>query len=95
VGTEQFGINLVANTNPTTFGANPVQQPDSTFSYGAAATGYNTANLFKYVKGDVVASSSKSSGTTVYTISYLYNISPVTDAGEYRFSHVLVATATF
>lgn len=94
-GTEQFGINLVANTSPTSFGSNPIQVPDSTFSFGAAATGYNTANLFKYVKGDTVAQSTKSSGETDYTISYLFNISNVTAAGQYTFNHVLVATSTF
>ena len=94
-GTEQFGINLVANTSPTTFGADPIQVPDSTFSYGSAASGYNTANLFKYVKGDTVAQSTQSSGETDYTVSYLFNISNVTDAGEYTFNHVLVATSTY
>lgn len=94
-GTEQFGINLVANTSPSTFGANPVQVPDSTFSFGAAATGYNTPNLYKYVKGDTVARSTKSSGETDYTISYLFNISNNTSAGTYTFHHVLVATSTF
>ena len=94
-GTEQFGINLVANTSPTTFGANPGQVPDSTFGFGTAATGYNTPNLFKYVKGDTVAQSLKSSGETDYTISYLFNISNVTAAGQYTFNHVLVATSTF
>ena len=80
-GTEQFGINLVKNdpatpgcTTPTTFGANPVQVPDGTFSYGTVASGYNTCGLFKYVKGDTIARSTKSSGETDYTISYLYNI---------------------
>jgi hypothetical protein len=95
-GTEQFGINLVANTSPTTFGANPVQSPDSTFSFGAAATGYNTANQFKYVKGDIIATSNgKSTGTTNYTISYLYNISGQTEAGQYTFAHDVVATSTY
>ncbi len=94
-GTEQFGMNLVANTSPTTFGANPIQVPDSSFSFGNAAAGYNTANLFKYVKNDTVASSTKSSGETDYTISYIFNISNVTAAGEYQFHHVLVATSTF
>lgn len=94
-GTEQFGINLVANTSPTTFGANPVQVPDATYSFGQVATGYQTTNLFKYVKGDTVAFSSKSSGETDYTVSYLYNISGGTPAGNYVFNHVLVATATF
>lgn len=94
-GTEQFGINLVANTSPTSFGANPIQVPDNTFSFGTVASGYNTANLFKYVKGDTIAQSTRSTGETDYTISYLYNISNVTPAGEYRLVHDLVATATY
>jgi hypothetical protein len=94
-GTEQFGINLVANTSPTTFGANPIQVPDGTFSFGTVASGYNTPNLYKYVKGDTIAQSTRSSGETDYTISYLYNISNVTAAGEYQLHHVLVATSTY
>ena len=94
-GTEQFGINLVANTSPTTFGAVPVQIPDASYSYGQVATGYQTANQFKYVKGDAVAYSTKTSGETDFTVSYLYNISNATPAGTYTFNHVLVATATF
>lgn len=95
VGTEQFGINLVANTVPTAFGANPQQYPDNTFSFGTVANGYNTANLFKYVKGDTVARSTKSTGETNYTVSYIYNISNVTPEGTYSFNHVLVATSTY
>ena len=98
-GTEQFGINLVANTTgcgaPSNFGANPVQVPDSSFSFGAAAAGYDTCGLFKYVKGDTIASSSKSSGNTNYTVSYLYNISTASKAGLYTFNHVMVATASY
>lgn len=94
-GTEQFGINLVANTSPTIVGADPAQIPDNTFSFGTAATGYNTANQYKYIKGDVVAQSLKSSGQTNYTVSYLFNISTATPAGQYTFNHVLVATSTF
>jgi hypothetical protein len=92
---EQFGINLVANTTPPLFGADPAQIPDATFSFGQAAPGYNTQNLFKYVKGDTVALSTKSSGQTDYTISYIFNIGPLTPAGTYNFNHVLVATSTF
>jgi hypothetical protein len=95
VGTEQFGINLKANTSPTTFGANPVQVPDGTFSYGTATTEYSIANQYKYVNGDVIASSPRSSGETDYTISYIMNISNATPGGVYTMSHVLVATSTF
>ena len=93
-GTEQFGINLVANSSPSV-GADPAQVPNSTFSFGAAATGYNTTNLFKYVKGDTIAQSTKSTSITNYTISYIFNISTATPAGKYTFTHILVATATY
>ena len=43
-GTEQFGINLVANTSPATFGNDPSPQPDPTYATGVAAPGYNTTN---------------------------------------------------
>jgi hypothetical protein len=93
-GTEQFGINLVANTSPAV-GANPVQVPDATFSYGVAAAGYNTPNVFRYNNGDTVASSPKSSGETDYTVSYVFNVSNVTPGGTYTLQHELVATSTY
>lgn len=101
VGTEQFGINLVANSTgcatpaPANFGANPVQIPSSSYSFGAAATNYNTCGLFKYVNGDIIAQSTKSSGETDYTISYILNISTSTPAGNYVMSHNMVATGTY
>lgn len=94
-GTEQFGINLVANTAPVTFGANPSQIPDASFSFGQASTGYSTANLFKYNQGDQVAHSNSSTGETEYTISYLYNIASTTPAGTYVLNQSITATATY
>lgn len=94
-GSEQFGINLVANTAPITFGANPIYVPDSTFSFGQAATAYATPNLYKYIKGDTIALSNASSSFTTFTISYIFNISNVTPGGTYTFNHVLVATGTY
>jgi hypothetical protein len=94
-GTEQFGMNLVANTAPYASGASPVQVPDSTFSFGTVAAGYNTANAYKYAKGDIVASSTKETGQTNYTVTYLFNISNTTPAGQYTFNHNLVVTSTF
>ncbi len=95
---EQFGINLVANTSPaslTGVSANPVQVPDGTFAFGTVASGYGTTNKYKYVKGDTIASSTKSSGETDYTISYIYNITQITQNGQYTYDGVLVATSTF
>lgn len=94
-GSEQFGINLVANTLPVTFGANPVQSPDNTFSFGQVSSDYSSPNMYKYAKGDIVAFSTSSSSATTYTVSYLFNIGHVTPGGQYVLHHVLVATATY
>lgn len=94
-GTEQFGINLVANTSPIVFGAVPQQVPDNTFSFGVASAGYNTADQYQYNKGDIIAQSSSSSSVTIYTLSYIFNISDTTPAGQYVFNHVIVATGTY
>ena len=94
-GTEQFGINLRANTAPTTIGADPVQLPDASFSFGQVSAGYNTPNQYKYVKNDVIAYSDKSSGITEFTMTYLMNINETTPAGLYAMQHNLVATATY
>ncbi len=94
-GTEQFGINLRANTSPATFGNDPVQIPDSTFSFGQVPLEYNTPNLYKYTKNDVVAFSTASTSTTRYTVSYVFNVSNVTPGGTYVMHHVLVATGTY
>lgn len=95
VGTEQFGMNLVANTSPTTFGANPVQSPDSTFSFGIVKVDYSSPNLYKYLKGDSVAYSTSSTSSTNYTVSYIFNVSNITPGGQYTVHHVMVATATY
>jgi hypothetical protein len=94
-GTEQFGINLVANTSPATFGADPVPQPNNSFAFGEAATGYDTSNSFKYNVGDTIASAPKGVGQTDYTISYLANVSVLTEAGTYKMVHDIVVIPTF
>ena len=102
-GTEQFGINLVANTAPTNgsypsgAGTDPSQVPSSTYANGQAATGYDTANSFKYNTGDTIASSSSARawGQTNYTITYIANISGVTPGGQYYVDHDIVAIPTY
>lgn len=94
-GTEQFGINLAANTSPTTFGAAPVQVPSSNFSYGVAASGYNTSNQYKYVSGNTIASAPKTSGRTDYTISYIANIATLTPGGSYSGSQTFIVVGTY
>lgn len=103
IGTEQFGINLRANTSPATFGADPANQPSNTYAFGQAASGYNTVNQYKYNPGDIIACSGSGGtcgnasgwGLTNYTIAYIANISLVTPAGNYSMTQDLVAIATY
>jgi hypothetical protein len=92
IGTEQFGINLVANTSPVSFGANPVQ---TIFGVGVAAPNYNTANQYRYVNGETIATAPKSSGVTTYTISYIVNVGSLTPGGQYSANQTLVCVGTF
>jgi hypothetical protein len=97
-GTEQFGINLVHNTSPATFGNDPSPQPNGTFATGVAAAGYNTANQYKYNLGDTIVqtpSGSSGWGQTNYTISYIANIKILTPAGSYSMTQDLVVVATY
>lgn len=98
-GTEQFGINLVKNANfcgaSCDVGSDPVQVPDNTFSFGQVESNYNTDGLFAHNKGDIVSRSNQSSSVTIYTVSYLFNISDTTPSGQYIFRHNLVATGTY
>jgi hypothetical protein len=90
-GTEQFGINATANTNPTV-GAAPVQIPDDKTSFGIVNDNYKAPNLFMFSPGDNVAHSTTSSGQTEFTISMIVNISSATPAGHYSgdFSAVVI-----
>ncbi len=93
IGTEQYGINLVANSG---FGANPLQVPSSSFSYGVAqGPDYNVADQYKFVSGDTIASAPKSSGETDYTISHIINVSALTLGGLYSSGHELICIGTY
>lgn len=91
-GTEQFGINLVANTSPSSIGANP---DNGQFGFGAVASNYSTPNQYYYVSGDTIAQSPKSSGVTNYTITYLVNVEGLTPGGQYKSDQTLVVLGTF
>ncbi len=91
-GTEQFGINLVANTSPTTVGANP---DNGLFGVGQAATNYDTADNYRYVSGETIANGPKSSGNTIYTISYLVNVRSITPGGQYTSHQTLICIGTY
>lgn len=91
-GTEQFGMNLVANTSPASVGSNPVYD---VFGVGTVAGNYSTPNQFRYVSGETVATANQSSGKTTYTITYLANVESLTPGGRYNTDHTLIVTGTY
>lgn len=91
-GVEQFGINLVANTLPTSVGANP---NNGQFGFGVAAPSYATSNEYRYVAGETIAYAPKSSGITTYTLSYLINVASLTPGGQYKSNQTLIVTGTY
>lgn len=93
-GTEQFGVNLAANTAPAA-GANPVQIPAEQGVVGIAEADYATPNLFKYVSQDIIASSSADWGQTHYTLTMIVNVSNLTPAGHYSGDFAVIVMAAF
>lgn len=91
-GTEQFGINLVANTAPMSIGANPDQ---GQFGQGVAHPDYATPNKYRYNSGDIIASAPKSSGLTKFTVSYLVNVAPLTKGGAYKTNQTIIVIGTY
>jgi hypothetical protein len=92
IGVEQFGINLVANTSPTSFGANP---DNGQFGFGSITANYATANNYRYVDGETVAQATKNSGVTTYTISYVTNVATLTPGGQYSADQTIIVTGTY
>lgn len=91
-GIEQFGINIVANTLPTSVGANP---ENGEFGFGEASPNYGTSNKYRFNSGETVALAPKSSGKTIYTLSYLVNVDNLTPGGTYTSNQTLIVTGTY
>ncbi len=94
IGTEQFGMNLKNNASPD-IGAEAVQVPSSSFSYGSAATNYNVVDSFRYNSGETIATAPRSSGQTDYTASYIVNTSVTTPGGQYTGNQTILCTGTY
>ena len=88
-GTEQFGLNLAANTTPAVG-----QAPDGTGT-GTATANYATANSYRFVTGDTLASTSAADNFRRYTVSYIANAAGATEPGSYSTTLTYVCTATF
>lgn len=91
-GTEQFGINLVANTSPVSVGANP---DHGQFGFGSASANYGVTNNYRYASGETIATGPKTSGVTVYTISYIINVSSLTPGGLYTGGQTIICTGMY
>lgn len=89
-GQNQFGINLVANTDP-----NVGSDPDGIWANAMAAPGYDQANHYKYVSGDVIAYSPNVSLMKKFTISYIVNSSADLRAGVYTTTINYIASGRF
>lgn len=88
-GSGQFGINLVANTNPAI--GEPLTGPGT----GMVNTNYDDANLFKFTSGDVVASSIFSTDFNRFTLTYIANVANSQPEGIYTTTMTILAVANF
>lgn len=88
-GTEQFGLNLRANTIPSV-GADP-----DGAGTASPASGFNTVDSFQFNNGDTVASKNTGDNFRRFTASYIANITTATAAGSYTSTLTYIATATF
>ena len=75
-GTEQFGLNLVANSGP-------VGGADPSGGIGQAAANYNTADNYAFTDGAVIAQAVSFSYQTDFTVSVIVNIAEDTPSGIY------------
>jgi len=89
VGQSQFGLNLSSNTSPSV-GANT-----SGLGTGVVSANYSNPNSFRFVPGELIASSSLSTEFNVYTVSYIANVSASQAAGFYATTLTYTAVATF
>lgn len=90
IGTNQFGINLVANNSPEVG-----KDPDGESINGVAAPGYNQPNKFMYKDGDVVALAPNVSLVRRFTVSYILNGSSSLPAGVYTTTITYICTGRF
>lgn len=89
-GRNQFGINLVANDE-----LNVGHDPEGVWTNAVPTPDYAQPNTYKYVSGDVIASSPNVSLIKKFTVSYIVNVSPTLRAGVYTATINYVASGRF
>lgn len=89
-GTNQFGINLVANTAPAVG-----YDPEGEWANAVAAPDYAQSDRYKFVSGDLVATSPNVSLMKKFTVSYIVNASPSLKPGVYSTTVNFIASGRF
>lgn len=89
VGTSQFGINGRDNSGPN-IGTEPFG-PGLTMP----STGYNTPNQYRFVSGEIVASSNDTDDYRKLTMSYIVNVSRNQPSGRYVTTVSYICLANF
>ncbi len=88
-GSSQYGINLRANSQPAIGG-----DPSGTGT-GVAKPNYGIPNSFYFVPNTLIASSPLPTEFTVFTASYIVNVSTSQPSGIYSTTSSYIATAAF
>lgn len=89
-GTDQFGLNLVANTAPAVG-----DDPEGDWANAVPASDYSIPDQYKFVSGDVVAFSPNVSLMKKFTVSYIMNSRPELRAGVYTTTITYIASGRF
>lgn len=89
-GSNQFGINLVANNQPAVG-----EDPEGTWANAIPMPDYGIDNKFKFVSGDVVAYSPNVSLMKKFTVSYIVNSAEDLKAGIYSTTITYIASGRF
>lgn len=94
-GSEQFGLNITANTDPRVGSEPEYISGDETSLQNILLPKYGTPNLFSYINGDIVAKTNSESSQIRYTVSMIVNVSGDTPAGHYSGDYSALVTPVF
>ncbi len=104
-GTDQFGMNLMANTTLTATpapGAAVTPASDGVNYFALPTTAYGTVDEYAFSSGNTVATSGYSTGTPtvgsdaqIYTTTYIVDVQGRQQAGTYTTTLTYICTPTF
>jgi hypothetical protein len=89
IGAAQFGSNLRNNATPDV-GVDPSGSGSGTYT-----ANYGTADQYRFVTGDSVASAAGPTNANAFTVSYIVNVPGSQAAGTYTATMTYICTATF